>query len=258
MKKKAHYIALMIILLTSCGSPKNVLYLQDAGLYYREDMTQKVEVTIQPDDVLSIVVSSRNPELAQPFNLSRNTSSLSGTSSGLFGYTVDIDGNIDFPVLGKIYATGLTRVGLQELIKSKLKEEDYIKDPIVNVQFQNFKISVLGEVSSPGVKSSTSDRLTIFEAISLAGDLKIQARRDRVAVIREKDGVRTILYNDLRSTEIFDSPCYYLQQNDIIYVEPNKTAAENNGIGKFNNWSFIISTASLILSTLILFKVVKV
>ena len=108
-----------------------------------------------------------------------------------------------------------------ELIKKRLIEEELIKDPIVTVQFLNFKVSVIGEVGRPGTFDISGDRITLLEALSMAGDLTIYGRRDRVAVIREKDGKRSILYHDLRSSDIFQSPCYYLQQNDIVYVEPN-------------------------------------
>ena len=154
----------------------------------------------------------------------------------------------DFPILGKIHVAGLTRLQLTELIKNKLIEEDLIKDPVVTVQFLNFKVSVMGEVSRPGSFTINSDRITLLEALSMAGDLTIYGRRDRVAVIREVDGQRTILFHDLRSADIFSSPCYYLQQNDIVYVEPNKAKAGTSEINQNTSASVWLSAVSILAS----------
>jgi len=218
----------LILFLGSCASPKKVLYLQDVDQYTQQEIKNAYEVLIHKDDLLAIMVNSKNPELAIPFNMPLVTYQL-GTNMGsagqqrILGYLVDSEGNIEFPILGKIYVDGLSRLQLTELIKTKLIEGDLIKDPIVTVQMLNYKISVMGEVARPGSFTISSDRVTLLEALSMAGDLTIYGKRDRVAVIREKDGKRTVLYHDLRSADIFLSPCYYLQQNDIVYVEPNKT-----------------------------------
>ena len=164
----------------------------------------------------------------------------------VLGYLVDKNGEIDFPILGKLQVAGLTRLELTELIKQKLIEEDLIKDPIVTVQFLNFKVSVMGEVSRPGSFTINSDRITLLEALSMAGDLTIYGRRDRVAVIRETDGKRTILFHDLRSSDIFLSPCYYLQQNDIVYVEPNKAKAGQREINSNTSMSVWLSAVSIL------------
>ena len=164
----------------------------------------------------------------------------------VLGYLVDKNGEIDFPILGKLQVAGLTRLELTELIKQKLIDEDLIKDPIVTVQFLNFKVSVMGEVSRPGSFTINSDRITLLEALSMAGDLTIYGRRDRVAVIRETDGKRTILFHDLRSSDIFLSPCYYLQQNDIVYVEPNKAKAGQREINSNTSMSVWLSAVSIL------------
>ena len=181
-----------------------------------------------------------------------------GTNNGttgqqrVLGYLVDRYGDVDFPILGKIRASGLSRMQLTELIKKRLVDEDLIKDPIVTVQFLNFKVSVIGEVSRPGSFTVSGDRITLLEALSMAGDLTIYGRRDRVAVIRENNGRRTILFHDLRSADIFDSPCYYLQQNDIVYVEPNKAKAGQSGINQNNTVGVWVSVVSLLTTVAVL------
>ena len=165
---------------------------------------------------------------------------------------MDTNGNIDFPILGEIHVEGLTRMQLTELIKNKLIEGDLIKDPIVTVQFLNFKISVMGEVGRPGSFTISGDRITLLEALSMAGDLTIYGRRDRVGVIRENNGKRTILFHDLRSADIFNSPCYYLQQNDIVYVEPNKAKSGQSSINQNNSIGVWVSVISLLTTIAVL------
>lgn len=184
-------------------------------------------VKIQPQDILSIVVYSKTPELAEPFNLATVHSITMGETNlmakqpNTSGYTVDKNGEIDFPTLGKLSIAGLTREDVSEFIKNKLIAEDYINDPIVMVQFLNFRIFVAGEVANPGMYEVTNDRITILEALAMAGDLTIHGKRNNVKIIREKNGERKIYTVDLLTAELFNSPAYYLQQNDYIYVEPN-------------------------------------
>ena len=234
---------LAVLLLASCTSYKKVVYLQDVVPIKQQDIEQKYEVIIHNDDLLAIMVNSKNPELALPFNMPLVTYQVGRESAGqqrVLGYLVDSQGNIDFPILGKLHVEGLTRLQLTELIKTRLMEEDLIKDPIVTVQFLNYKISVMGEVARPGSFSISGDRM--------AGDLTIYGRRDRVAVIRETDGKRTILFHDLRSADIFQSPCYYLQQNDIVYVEPNKTKGNQSAINQNNSMSVWLTGVSILAS----------
>jgi len=261
MKKQQYLLVLFIsiigVLLTACVSSKEVLYLQDVESYTEQNIKQNYEIVIHQDDLLGIMVNSRNPELALPFNLPLVSYQLGteGQSYGqqrILGYLVDTRGEIDFPILGKMKVEGLTRTELTNLIKTKLMEEDLIKDPIVTVQFLNYKISVIGEVARPGSFTIAGDRITLFEALSMAGDLTIYGRRDRVAVIREREGKRTMLFHDLRSSEIFVSPYYYLQQNDIVYVEPNKAKAAQSGINQNNSVGVWISVLSLLTSIAVL------
>lgn len=248
------WIALCVIMcgvLSSCGSRKNVVYLQDVEPLKQEKIERQFQMYIHEDDLLAIMVNSKDPELALPFNMPVVTYQIGAQTTAqqrILGYLVDTNGNIDFPILGKIHVAGLTRLQLTELIKNKLIEEDLIKDPVVTVQFLNFKVSVMGEVSRPGSFTINSDRITLLEALSMAGDLTIYGRRDRVAVIREVDGQRTILFHDLRSADIFSSPCYYLQQNDIVYVEPNKAKAGTSEINQNTSASVWLSAVSILAS----------
>ena len=241
----------LIAFLASCSAPKEVLYLQDIASIKEENIDKNYEVIIHKDDLLAILVNSKDPELALPFNMPVVTYQIGAQTTAqqrLLGYLVDQNGDIDFPILGKIHVEGLTRMQVTELIKQKLMSEDLIKDPIVTVQFLNFKVSVMGEVTRPGTFDISGDRITLLEALSMACDLTIYGRRDRVAVIREKDGKRRILYHDLRSSDIFQSPCYYLQQNDIVYVEPNKAKTGQSRINSNNSVGVWLSAVSVLAS----------
>lgn len=251
LRNKITALCLLLLCLASCKSPKDVVYLQDIVPLKQEDIEQRFEVYIHEDDLLAIMVNSKDPELALPFNMpvvTYQVGSQSQPQQKVLGYLVDVNGDIDFPVLGKLHVAGLSRLQLKEMIKQKLIEEDLIKDPVVTVQFLNYKVSVMGEVARPGSFTIEGDRVTLLEALSMAGDLTIYGRRDRVAVIREKGGKRTVLFHDLRSSDIFSSPCYYLQQNDIVYVEPNRTKAQLSGINQNNSMSVWLSAFSVLAS----------
>lgn len=251
MKIWNYMLMCVVVLCTSCASSKKVVYLQDVVPLKQQDIEQKYEVYIHNDDLLAIMVNSKNPELALPFNMpmvSYQLGSQSAPQQRVLGYLVDTNGDIDFPILGKLHVAGLTRLQLTDMIKQRLIDEDLIKDPIVTVQFLNYKVSVMGEVNRPGSFNISGDRITLLEALSMAGDLTIYGRRDRVAVIREKDGKRTILMHDLRSSDIFNSPCYYLQQNDIVYVEPNKAKAGQSEINQNKSVGVWLSAASILVS----------
>lgn len=254
-KYVAYLVVCMAVFFTACTSTKKIIYLQDVVPLKQQEIEQKYEVIIHGDDLLAIMVNSRDPELALPFNMPMVSYQLGSNTGGqqrVLGYLVDTNGNIDFPILGEIHVEGLTRMQLTELIKNKLIEGDLIKDPIVTVQFLNFKISVMGEVGRPGSFTISGDRITLLEALSMAGDLSIYGRRDRVGVIRENNGKRTILFHDLRSADIFNSPCYYLQQNDIVYVEPNKAKSGQSSINQNNSIGVWVSVISLLTTIAVL------
>ena len=254
-KYVAYLVVCMAVFFTACTSTKKIIYLQDVVPLKQQEIEQKYEVIIHGDDLLAIMVNSRDPELALPFNMPMVSYQLGSNAGGqqrVLGYLVDTNGNIDFPILGEIHVEGLTRMQLTELIKNKLIEGDLIKAPMVTVQFLNFKISVMGEVGRPGSFTISGDRITLLEALSMAGDLTIYGRRDRVGVIRENNGKRTILFHDLRSADIFNSPCYYLQQNDIVYVEPNKAKSGQSSINQNNSIGVWVSVISLLTTIAVL------
>ena len=257
MIKKVYLIFTVIVsLLTSCNTPKSIIYFQDASDYEVYKDIEPFEVYIHQDDMLAIMVNSSATEIALPFNLPMSNFYIGGESYGqqrLLGYLVDKDGNIDFPVLGTIHVEGLSRNKLRDLIKEKLIEEGQLNDPIVTINFLNFSVSVQGEVNRPGTFTISGERITLLEALSMAGDLTIYGRRDRVAVIREANGQRTILYHNLSSTEIFKSPCYYLQQNDLVYVEPNKRRAQQSNINQNNSAAVWLSIVSVLLTSVSVF-----
>lgn len=244
-------------LLTACGSVKDVAYLQGDDFLSRTAVVDTVALKIQKDDLLDINVSCPNPELLRPFlrygsHYDGSGNMNSGNSSG---YLVEADGTINFPLLGEIKVAGMTRRQLINMIQNRLKKEGYIKDPVVTVRFLNFRISILGEVNRPGTFYIPSERITLFEALSMAGDLTIQGRRNRVAVIRETNGVRTILYHDLRNRDVFESPDFYLKQNDMVYVEPNRVRAESSVHNQFTNVGTWISLISFLASmSVLIFK----
>jgi len=242
---------MMIAFFASCVTPKDVIYFQDAGDYKRYRDVTPYEVFIHQDDMLAIMVNSEATEAAVPYNLPLANYYVGGDSYGqqrLLGYLVDKDGSIDFPILGKIQVEGLTRNQLRDLLKTKLIEGGHLTEPIITINFLNFKISVQGEVNRPGSFPITGERITLLEALSMAGDLTIYGRRDRVAVIREAKGERYILYHDLCSTELFRSPCYFLQQNDIVYVEPNMRRVQQSNINQNNSAAVWLSITSVVLT----------
>lgn len=219
--------ALAALLLTSCASKQNFVYLNDMQVGEQVQFDLKHEATILPDDRVGITVSCKTPELAIPFNAQsasniqvNSDGQVSASGSSASGYRVDSEGNIEFPLLGKLHLGGLTLNQAQELIEEKIRSGNYISDPLVSMEFQNFKYTVLGAVGSNGTFTVKGDRITLIEAIAQAGDLAENARIDRIVVIRQNGNKQEKFYHDLSSKSIFNSPCYYLQQNDIVYVEP--------------------------------------
>lgn len=240
-----------VMSLASCNTTRNVLYLQDVKNNETMPAGREYEIRIQPSDMLIITVNSKDHELTTPFNLPLASYLSSGSHVGvqqLQGYMVSPEGTINFPGLGQIYVSGLTRHELVELVERRLIEEEYLKNPIVIVTFQNLKINVLGEVNKPGTYPVTHNEVTLLDALGMAGDLTIYGRRDRVAVIRETGGKRTVAYHDLRSKELFNSPYFYLQQNDVVYVEPNKRKTQQSDINQNNSIGVYTSISSAVVS----------
>lgn len=251
-RKGLWVVAFLLVLLTSsCITRKDVAYLQD--LKYGEPIPyEQVEPKIQPGDLLSITVNSKNPELATPFNLPMVGLYRPGgvTDAGITrfqGYTVESDGTISFPILGRIKAAGYSRIELSRQIETLLSKDRLINDATVTTNYLNFRVSVLGEVNRPGSFTVDNDRFSLFDAIAFAGDLTLSARRDNVVVLREKEGKREAFVLDLRSADIFSSPCFYLQQNDVVMVESNAVKIQNTGINTYTNigtWMSVLSTGT--------------
>lgn len=245
-------IAIVGFLLASCAAQKRVWYLQDAQPATPEQIVQNGQIRIKPLDRLIIVVNSKDPELAVPFNSSTSLNSLSGTpttsstTQSLQVRTVDEKGVVVMPIIGPVECAGLTRSELARQIADKIVEGGYINDPTVNVQFSDMKISVIGEVAHPGTFEIDRDRITIFDALAMAGDMTVYGVRSEVIVARETDGKRTIEVLDLTSKDLFNSPAFYLQQNDVVYVKPNKYKAQSGEISQ--NRSFYLSLVSTAVS----------
>ena len=239
---------LVAILFVGCNAQQRVLYIQDVESGAEIEIPENFQIRIKPLDQLTIVVNSKNPELALPFNSASTYTGLSKgvsstvSSSSLQVFTVDDNGYITLPIIGQVKCDGMTRAELQSEIEKKIIESNYIADPQVNVRFANLQISVLGEVTRPGRYDIKNDKVTLFDALAMAGDMTIYGNRENVAVIREIDGKNIITKLDIRSSEIFSSPCFYLEQNDIVLVSPNKYRAASAEINQ--NRSFWISLAS--------------
>ena len=242
------FIGMLVCLLGACASPKDVVYLQDAKVNSRVKAALQYRTVIHVDDLLSIVVSCDDIEAALPFNTPMIGLGQNNTRSGneqLYGYLVATDGTIDFPVLGKIKVEGLSRTELA----AKLKEElsGYLKNPIVTIQYLNFKVTVLGEVKAPGSYKVNSERVSIFDALGMAGDLQINGKRKNVLVMREGDE-KVFAQLDLTSEKIIHSPFFYLQQNDVVYVEPNKARIVGGNAGAF--LPYVLSSISTLVAIL--------
>ena len=253
ISNKTLWIVLSALILCSCASHKKITYLQGVEENYVQQVTDDYEMRIQPDDLLGIFVNSKTKELVEMFNLPLVSYQMGRTTSSnqrALGYLVNKEGEINFPQLGKIKVQGLTRNELTDTIQQRLISDGYLNDPVVTVQFLNFKVSVMGEVARPGSINVESDRITIFDALSSAGDLTIYGQRDNVKIIREKDGNRTVTLVDLRSIEILNSPFYYLQQNDIVYVQPNKAKAGQREINQNRTVATWASITSVLLSAI--------
>lgn len=256
-------VALTILLvLGSCGSTKNVAYFQNADSISLAASRMLYEAKIMPKDELTITVITTDPKAAMPFNLSVSQTlgtggQLSYGSGSLQGYLVDNDGNIEFPVVGTLHVGGLTKKQAEDLIKNKVKPYLAEKEnPIVTVRMGSYHVSVLGEVEKPGIIYAPQEKMSILEALAQCGDLTIYGKRDNVLLIRQDAAGEKHTYRmNLNDANIINSPFYYLQQNDIIYVEPNKVKAQNSSIGSsttlwFSAVGTLISIASLIVNIL--------
>lgn len=257
MRKKIRTFVLFVILLSfifSCVSKKEIIYFQKDEID-QSKVSNSYKTIIKPDDLLQITITALDIEAVKPFNLAAVT--FSNSTNAAIGqaqqqnYLVDTRGEIDFPVLGKLKIGGLSRNEVINLLKKKL-DPDYIKDPNIIIRIANYKVSVLGDVRKPGSYTIPNERITILEAIALAGDLNLSGQRYNVVVNREEAGKKVQYHVDLLSKKIFTSPVYYLQQNDVVYVEPNyariQSASSNSNTGLFISMtSLLIAVITLII-----------
>jgi UDP-N-acetylmuramyl pentapeptide phosphotransferase/UDP-N-acetylglucosamine-1-phosphate transferase/protein involved in polysaccharide export with SLBB domain len=251
---------IVVLLLNSCASTRKISYFQDIHQGSEQRIPIPHEITIQPKDKLSILVNSKDPLLANLFNLpvilrQIGSTPTQTTSQGVSGYTVNAKGYIDFPVLGEIHVRGMSREGVASFIKEELKSRNLINDPVVTVEFMNLSVSVMGEVNKPGRYNIDKDNMTILDALSMAGDLTIYGKREKILVQRNENGVQqTYEVNLCSAGQLYSSPAYYLQQNDVLYVEPNATRARQSTVNGNNirSTSFWISLASLLTTITVL------
>lgn len=264
MKRTLILLAVLAAMLASCGTPKEIVYFQDikGETTLRADKAEPIR--LKPTDQISVIVNSRDPQVTAMFNLPYYTKRIGDSQSltssnavvansqtGVSGYTVDSDGYIDFPVLGKILVAGLTREEAEETIKEELLDSRQIKDPVVIIEFMNLGFSILGEVNKPGRYKIDRDRFTVLDAIGLAGDLTINGRRDNVLLVRH-DGSKDHTYtmNLMDARKLYASPAFYIQQGDVIYVTPNDKRIRESTVNANNvrSTSFWISLTSLLTS----------
>lgn len=259
-KNKIVYWLLLLFLLASCQTYKKIPYLQDVDVIAKTSQQEKLyDAKIMPKDLLTIVVSCTSPELAMPFNLTvttpNNIQNSTVSQPVLQQYLVENGGNINFPVLGELHVGGLTKKQAEEMIINKLKP--YLTEtPIVTVRMMNYKISVIGEVARPGTFTISNEKVNMLEALAMAGDMTVYGLRDNVKLIREDaTGKQEIITLDLNKAETILSPYYWLQQNDVLYVTPNKAKARNADVGNsttlwFSATSIVVSIAGLLFNIL--------
>lgn len=248
MISKVLPLLLVVLSITSCANRKEIVYFQEVDSGSATTKTAHYETVFQPDDLLIINVSAIDMEAVRPFNLvtaSYAVGNLNLTSQPKpQTYLIDSEGTIDFPVLGTIKMGGVSKKAAINNLKEKLKV--YVNNPIVNIEIVNFKISVLGEVKLPGTYTIPNERITLIEAIGLAGDMNIAGKRNNVLVVRDVNGTKTYTRVDITKKDIFNSPVYYLKQNDVVYVEPNKARVQSSAYNQ--NTGVLLSISSLVLT----------
>jgi len=239
---------LAILLFSSCATTQEVTYFQDESLADYEPLDFNTDVVYKTNDKISIIVSSLDPEAARPFNLPTISEGQSAIvtqgSTKMQTYLVDKFGNIEFPVLGQIKIGGLGRTEATELLKERLKE--YLKNPIINIRLINFTVTVLGEVRNPGTFVLEDEKISLSEALGYAGDLTIYGRRDNVLLIRDNNGQKQYAKFDLTSISVLNNQSYYLAQDDVIYISPNKAKARSASYNQ--NTAVVISALAVLVS----------
>lgn len=247
-------ILLFIFGVTSCITPKKVLYLQDMNETTQIELENKFEAVISPYDELNIWVACSDEKLAAPFNVMNSNQFVNNNTNNSRGYLVDVNGNITFPVLGQIHVAGMTRLQLQNHIKNILEMGKYIPDAFVNVRFNNYKIFFLSPEGGKSI-SISNERCTFLEALALSGGIDHYTRRDKIGVLRNVDGKMVLHYMDPRSSDIFNDPFFLLQQNDFIITEAIKSKYYKDELTYWMSWlAFITSISSIVTMVAVLVK----
>lgn len=255
---------LALVALSGCHSRQKIVYMQDAAEVGRFEPQAGYEARIAPDQLLSILVTCSDLQLAVPYNLQRPQASIQEGGGNYsanhldnenLSYRVDSEGCIQFPSIGRMHVAGMTRAELARTITAHLVSHGLIAEPIVNVAFSDAHFSVLGEVNAPGVKEMRQERVTIFEALAAAGDMTIFGERDKVRLIRPVDGREHVLTLDLRDPQLIASPYYFIHSGDVIYVEPSSTRAANREVSSLSSFaisltSILVTVASLVITVL--------
>ncbi len=253
IQTKVLYLVAFVFLLTACKSAKKIVYMQDIDEVQLKEITTRYEARIKKDDLLNIIVSGPDKQVVMPYNLTLHDNTMGGGSYDpermTLPYLVDINGEIDFPILGKIKVEGMTRSDLVAYLTTEISKD--VKNPIVYVAFRNYKITVLGEVKAPGTYSMDSEKINIFQALGRAGDLALTAKRENIILIREVNGKNTYHRIDLKSAEIMNEDYFFMQQNDVLYVPPSaqrvSAATTNTGI-----WSVLLSSVTSMVAVITL------
>ncbi len=250
--KKLYVAVILVLMFASCASRREVVYLQPSQIEL-ERMHLQYAPKIQQEDLLTITISSADIKATQPFNQQNAYQGQAAAATADFAfkptYLVDSKGEIDFPVLGKVKVGGLSRLEASDLLRRRLKQ--YIVDPGVNLTFSNFKVTVLGEVRSPGTYTMRQERVTVLEALGMAGDMTIKGQRHNVLLVREQNGEKQMQRLNLLTDSILNSPYYYLAQNDVIYVEPNNSQVRNSRFGQDTNVWISITSLMITIITLV-------
>ncbi len=248
------FILMLSFLLVGCATSKDVLYFQDIDDVTLQKLTTKYEARIKKDDELVIIITSPDKSVTAPYNfatgdIAEGFTTLARPEQPIMSCVVDNDGNITFPIFGKIHVEGMTRLDLIAYLEERIGDD--VREPIVFVSFKNYKFTVIGEVQKPGTYTYNTEKINVLQALGYAGDLTVTARRDGILLIREVDGVEKHIKIDLRNSSLLESPYFYLQQNDILYVPPSSTRllAANSTV-----WTVISTSVSLTIALLALIK----
>jgi polysaccharide biosynthesis/export protein len=246
---KVFYFILTLMTITSCSTKKEILYFQNVERLENMTKTVKFEPVFEVNDILQIKVSSINEAVVAPFNMKNDASGGNQQSASASGYLVDIHGDIQFPVLGKVAVAGKSRSDLESYLTERI--HDYVTDAVVAVRLRNFRIVVLGETGSQTVVNVENERISVPELLASVGGINYSGKRRNIMIIREENGEKSVGYVDMTNVDVFENPFYYLKQNDIVYVEPTYRTVKSAGF--ITSWQGLVSIATTAFSLIILF-----